>query len=179
VALNFASAHRPGGGFLNGARAQEESLARSSTLYETLEGQGFYDFNSRSGGLYTDAMVYSPTVYVFRDDTGALLDEPWEGAFITSPAVNVSSGIRDPGLVQGTMYERARKVMALAYAKGHRRLVLGAWGCGVFGNDPGTIAGIFRAHLQGEYRGAFEAVTFAISGGHALPEFQRVFSAVY
>src|SRR4029077_4484905 len=76
--LNFASARNPGGGFLSGSQAQEESLARASGLYASLSRMtDYYGANRRSkSALYTDHMVYSPLVPVFRDDDDRLLDEP-------------------------------------------------------------------------------------------------------
>src|SRR5262245_59910177 len=77
VALNFASARNPGGGFLGGARAQEESLCRASALYACLAGQPMYEFHRRLPDcLYTNYALYSPDVPVFRDDGGELLAEP-------------------------------------------------------------------------------------------------------
>jgi len=78
AALNFASAKNPGGGFLTGARAQEEALARASGLYAMLLGDP----------MYTTWVIYSPDVPVFRLDEGRLLDEPYFCSFLTSPAVN-------------------------------------------------------------------------------------------
>ena len=93
LVLNFASAKSPGGGFLGGSRAQEESLARSSALYAALEtGQEYYDQNRRCGSaLYTDYAILSPDVPVFRDDGGAPLDRPYKVSFLTMPAVNVGA----------------------------------------------------------------------------------------
>ena len=89
AALNFASAKHPGGGFLSGARAQEESLARSSALFACLDGNPMYDFHrDRKDPMYTDYAIYSPEVPVIRDDDGTLLDEPYLCSFITCPAVN-------------------------------------------------------------------------------------------
>lgn len=86
VVLNFASATSPGGGFLNGARVQEEYLCRSSALYACLKGNPMYDFHrARHDALYTDYVIYSPDVPVFRDDDGNLLDEPYAVSVITSP----------------------------------------------------------------------------------------------
>jgi len=74
VALNFASATHPGGGFRSGARAQEEYLARSSGLYACLRGHSMYAFHrARHDPLYTNYVIYSPHVPVFRGDDGVLL----------------------------------------------------------------------------------------------------------
>ncbi|MFA1545629.1 TIGR02452 family protein [Actinomadura chokoriensis] len=167
-ALNFASAKNPGGGFLNGAHAQEEGLARSSGLYTSLRSaREFYDFHRAQGDLlYSDHMIYSPGVPVFRDDAGRLLEEPYDVAFLTSPAPN-RGAIRDPAKadrIPATLRLRARKVLAVAQAHGHARLVLGAWGCGVFRNDPAEVAEAFAEPLRpgGEFAGRFEHVVFAV-----------------
>lgn len=87
--LNFASAKNPGGGFLSGARAQEESLARSSGLYACLKGKQMYAYHrSMRSCLYSDYAIVSSDVPVFRNDAGELLAEPYLCTFLTSPAVN-------------------------------------------------------------------------------------------
>jgi uncharacterized protein (TIGR02452 family) len=78
VVLNFASATSPGGGFLNGARAQEEYLARSSCLYQCIRYNPMYEYHrTQNDPLYSDYMIYSPDVPVIRGDDGALLEEPY------------------------------------------------------------------------------------------------------
>jgi uncharacterized protein (TIGR02452 family) len=177
VALNFASAKNPGGGFLRGAIAQEESLARSSTLYATLQGQRFYSLHT-AGGFYSDAMIYSPKVTVFRDDGGALLEEPYVASFITAAAVNVGAiQPTDFYFVESTMLLRAERVLALASAKRHEKLVLGAWGCGVFRNSPVMVASIFKKLLDTTYKGHFRHIVHPIyGGGQAWADFSRVFT---
>ena len=93
AALNFASAKNPGGGFLNGSQAQEESLARASALYACLQEQmGYYEANRRASSLlYTDHLIVSPQVPVFRDDDDQLLEQPWQVTIITCPAPNASA----------------------------------------------------------------------------------------
>src|SRR5262249_11173709 len=88
--LNFASARKPGGGFLGGAQAQEESLARSSALYLTLlRCPKFYEFHrSLDTCLYSDRIIYSPRCPVVRDDAGLWLSSPFLVDFITSAAPN-------------------------------------------------------------------------------------------
>ncbi|GAA3925005.1 TIGR02452 family protein [Actinomadura viridis] len=188
LALNFASAKNPGGGFLNGAHAQEEGLARSSALYASLRSaRAFYDFHrDQRDLLYSDHMIYSPAVPVFRDDAGRLLEEPYQVAFLTSPAPN-RGAIRDPGkaaLIPDTLRLRARKVLAAALVNGHGRLVLGAWGCGVFRNDPREVATAFAEALGpgAEFAGRFEHVVFAVwdnaNGSPRLAAFQDVLAGL-
>jgi uncharacterized protein (TIGR02452 family) len=167
VALNFASATHPGGGFLTGARAQEESLCWSSGLYACLKDQPMYEFHrQRHDPLYTDYTLYSPDVPVFRDDDGLLLSEPYRCAFITTAAVNASALLqRDPsrlGAIRPAMAARIRKVLTIGATHGHTAIILGAWGCGAFGNDGHEIATLFQQALTGEYRGVYETVVFAI-----------------
>ena len=185
--LNFASARNPGGGYLNGAQAQEEALCRASALYTCLRGaREFYDHHrAHRDPFYTDRVIHSPGVPVFRDDRGRLLDEPYTTAFLTAAAPNAgvirrTAPQRTPELPRA-LATRAERVLETAAAHGYRRLVLGAWGCGVFQNDPAQVAGAFRGLLGpgGRFAGAFEHVVFGIldrTPGSAVREaFVRVF----
>jgi uncharacterized protein (TIGR02452 family) len=168
--LNFASARNPGGGYLNGAQAQEEALCRASALYTCLlQARGFYDHHrAHRDPFYTDRVIHSPGVPVFRDDRGGLLDEPYTVGFLTAAAPN--AGVIRRTAPQRTaelppaLARRAERVLETAAAHGYRRLVLGAWGCGVFQNDPAQVAGAFRALLGpgGRFATAFEHVVFGI-----------------
>jgi uncharacterized protein (TIGR02452 family) len=169
LALNFASAKNPGGGFLGGAKAQEEDLARCSALYTCqLQQPQYYAANRACGSmLYTDHMIYSPGVPFFRDDRLALLPQPFELSVLTAPAPNAGEHLQrhggDQATIRRVLESRARMVLAVARARAHTTLVLGAWGCGVFRNDPATMADIFARHLESPaFRGAFERVVFAI-----------------
>src|SRR5919108_730072 len=76
--LNFASAKHPGGGFLGGARAQEETLARASGLYASLVGNPMYAFHkAQDDPMYSNYAIYAPDVPVLRTDEGLLLSEPY------------------------------------------------------------------------------------------------------
>src|SRR5262249_43635470 len=184
VALNFASATHPGGGFLTGSRAQEESLARSSGLYACLAGQPMYAFHQgRRDPLYTSYALYSPDVPVFRTDDGTLLEEPWRCSFITAAAVNAKAVLqrypsRRPEIRQA-MHERVHKVLAIAAVHGHDTLVLGAWGCGAFGNDAEEVAELFREALAERFLGVFATVVFAVTDWsrerHFIGPFVRAF----
>src|SRR5262249_47012419 len=186
AALNFASAKNPGGGFLKGARAQEESLARASGLYAMLLGDPMYDHHrSRNDPMYTTWVIYSPDVPVFRLDEGQLLDEPYFCSFLTSPAVNVGAlrhRDRRGDEARRVMQERVERVLAVAALHGHEALVLGAWGCGVFKNDPAQIAELFQTALAAWFRGAFTHVVFAVLDSSAeqrsLGAFEEVFGPV-
>ena len=168
--LNFASARHPGGGFLRGARAQEESLARSSGLYESLrQCPQFYEFHRAQGTtLYSDHMIYSPACPVLRSDAGDWLPQPYTVDFITSPAPNVGAVLRNEpanrARITPTLTTRAGKILALAAHRQCDALVLGAWGCGVFQNDQATVAAIFAGYLRrgGAYAGRFRHVSFAV-----------------
>jgi uncharacterized protein (TIGR02452 family) len=176
--LVFASARNPGGGFLNGAQAQEESLARGSALYPCLRAAGdFYAHHRATPELtYTDRVIYSPGVPVFRDDKGRLLTEAYPVTFLTSAAPNLGAIRRNqPELavqVPAVLRRRAARVLAVAAAHGHRRIVLGAWGCGVFGNDPATVAEAFAEALR---RQPMDHVVFAVLGPNRGP-FAAVFA---
>jgi uncharacterized protein (TIGR02452 family) len=61
------------------------------------------------------------------------------------------------------METRVAKVLAIAAIHGHEALVLGAWGCGVFGNDGGEIAELFRAALTGRFANTFSRTIFAVT----------------
>lgn len=168
--LNFASARNPGGGFLGGSQAQEESLARSSGLYPCLtQFAEMYSFNSQpdSTGLYSDHLIYSPAVPVLRRDDGQWLPQPLLFDIITAPAVNAGALARNnpellPQLVP-TMQRRIQLVLAAAARHGVEALVLGAWGCGVFANDPAQIAQLFAEALaELNIRGRFRRIDFAI-----------------
>jgi uncharacterized protein (TIGR02452 family) len=186
AALNFASAKNPGGGFLNGSQAQEESLARTTGIYPCIARQkGMYDVNRKIGTtLYTDHMIYSPDVPVIRDDEDHLLSNPFPVSFITAPAVNAGAVRRNEPekvkRIEPVMIERIEKVLTVAALHGHRHLVLGAWGCGVFENDPRDMARWFGRHLlDGAFRGIFSMVVFAVYDRSPDLRFLRPFTEIF
>ena len=169
VVLNFASARRVGGGFLRGANAQEEDLARSSGLYRCLETQPMYyrDNQASSSSLYTDNIIYAPGVPWFRSEDGQFLETPFTASIITAPAPNAKEYLRkgtgDRSKLQDTLVRRSAYILEVAAFHGHRSLLLGAWGCGVFRNNAETVAATFMSHLKSRrYRGCFEQVVFAV-----------------
>ena len=171
LVMSFANAHFPGGGFWLGANAQEESLCRRSTLYASISSKEaaclYRRNNTRLCAVESDYMLYSPNVCVFMDGKGELLLKPFMASVVTVPAPNrrgaafFASGRR----IGETMLRRIKIMLLVAAKHGHRNLVLGAWGCGAFGNKPRDVAGLFRQALVEEgLGGMFDEVCFAIRG---------------
>lgn len=180
VALNFASAKNAGGGFLGGAQAQEESLARSSGLYWCLrQTPEFYAYHRQNPDLrYSHRMIYSPEVPFFKNDAGDLLEMPYNASIITAAAPNYGALSQNQPQhlpsVPNVLAARAELVLRLAAHQQHKNLVLGAWGCGVFRNPPELVAQTFADLLSGAFAGVFEQVVFAVYDKSAK---QDVFSA--
>lgn len=190
--LNFASATRPGGGFLNGAQAQEESIARSSTLYPSLmtdSAQRFYRLHThdRKGGFYHHAMVYTPSVVVLKDDTGNWTS-PFEVDVLTSAAVNAGDVRKKIGdqltpaeienRVESAMKERMARILFLFEEQGAKNIVLGSFGTGVFRNDVDVVARIWADLLTvkgARYQHSFHRVVFAIIGKDTFTTFKQSF----
>jgi uncharacterized protein (TIGR02452 family) len=168
--LNFASARNPGGGFLTGAQAQEEALARCSALYPCLlKAREYYERNrAKRSAIYLDLLIYSPLVPFFRNDDGILLERPYFASVITAPAPNAGAVLQnEPNnatAIEPAFRRRAELVLTAAQAHGIDSLVLGAWGCGVFRNDPRMVAKIFGDLLKpaAKFAGVFSKVTFAV-----------------
>ncbi len=221
--LNFASAKHPGGGYLRGASAQEESLCRSSLLYPCIQQyenrrNHYYQINrgnntrsrSRSGSgsgggfgtFYSNCAIFSPLVPIIRDDgpDTNLLEDTFLASFVTSPAPNMSALIQQRKCGTGTdskkksgeiktatktetrstsvitstrdneneeelqsvMVERIKRILKIFHVNDCTDLVLGAFGCGVFGNDPEFVAAAFHRIILEEYNGHFRSITFAI-----------------
>jgi uncharacterized protein (TIGR02452 family) len=187
--LNYASATKPGGGYLTGARAQEEDVCRSSALYTSLIcAPGFYDYHKKNrDGRYSHRMIWTPDVVVYRHATTlALLPTPYLTSFITSAAPNAGAIAKNnPAAlpqVSNILLERASRILAVAAAHNATNLVLGAWGCGVFRNSPAEVGAIFKNLLiGGPFDGRFDKVVFAVydtsPAGHTIKAFEHAFPA--
>jgi uncharacterized protein (TIGR02452 family) len=165
--LNMASASSPGGGFLHGARAQEEYLCRSSGLYLSIKDNKMYSHPDADNAFGTDWIIFSPNVPVFRDDDGRLMDGIELVSVLTCAAVN-ANGVRkylsERSAEIGTvMQRRISRLLRVAAIQRQNSLVLGAWGCGAFGNDSQLIARLFRQAFEKEFRGVFERVVFSVT----------------
>jgi len=184
VLLNFASARNPGGGFLNGAKAQEEDLSRCSTLHSSLFTQTeYYEKNrEQKSMLYTDHAIYSPGIAWFRTRSRDLPDKLFHASVITSPAPNANQALRkgeDEFLIEETLIRRSGQILHIAREHKHRNLVLGAWGCGVFGNDPQMVAEAFKKWLDTEFANNFDRVVFAVYDRTKIKNVNRAFKDTF
>lgn len=143
--LNFASYSNPGGGFVNGSFAQEESLCGDSFLYNILSSDKFkeyykYNREHKSKGLYSDRAIFTPRVTFHKTFTKQF-------NVLTCAAPNykmaISNGISEDAITQA--YEqRLRKIYQVLQAYQQDLFVAGAWGCGVFGFPLDTAIKIFK-----------------------------------
>ena len=180
--LNFADALVPGGLVLYGAPTQEENICRCSNLYETLlECPMYYNMNRvNGGGTYLDIMIYSPNVMVFKDDENYDDIKPLQMDVITCPAP--SAFLKDE-VADEVFVRRIRKILIAAQKIGVNKIVLGAWGCGAFGQDPRVVGKAFAKVLKKQ--NAFDDVVFAIKSSEGLDEsrnyteFKKAFDEEY
>lgn len=164
--LNFASFKNPGGAFLKGSNAQEECLCHESNLYNVISAQKeFYETNNMmlNRSLYHNRGLYSPGIVFERNGESCVCD------VITVAAPNKFTAqkyccVSDEENTE-TLFSRIRFVLTIAANNRVSTLILGAYGCGVFGQDPAEVAGIFNELLHGEFDGCFARVIFAIPDG--------------
>ncbi|MBQ7059524.1 MAG: TIGR02452 family protein [Firmicutes bacterium] len=181
--LNFASATRPGGGVKHGSSAQEEALCRCSTLFPTLDRrflwQQYYDVNRAAhNALYNDVLIYSPGVVICKTDEKVPKRLP-QDKFVTVDVISCAapnlrknpSNIYNPAagapvqISLQQLYEihlsRAKHIFHIAAYNKVDILVLGAFGCGAFENDPKTVAQAWRM-AQTFYRNRFDVIEYTI-----------------
>ena len=161
--LNFANAYTPGGGYLHGASAQEEDLCRvMPTLYSSL-----VDLKKKRCYPIPPNVAHYTQAWLARSSGGGYELQPrLHASVITSAAPdlkkerNLSAG--SPAWV-ATMQLRIRAILHAAVARKHTAVVLGAFGCGAFGNPADQVAHCFAdVLLSDEFKGAFAHVVFAI-----------------
>ena len=178
--LNFASATNPGGGVTHGSFAQEECLCRCSTLYNNLilkEAADKFYLPHRSGlsPLHNDDIIYTPGVVVFKSDDYKDYGTTKNVNIITCAAPNlrevpknefnsenttVPATISDDDLLE-LHKQRGRKILSVAAANKNDFVVLGAFGCGAFRNDPKIVAEAYKQILP-EFKNAFKVIEFAV-----------------
>lgn len=180
--MNFANAFHPGGGVAMGAGAQEECLCRTSTLYPVLDcpemRSAFYQYHSRlNTPKASDSLAYSKGVIICKTDEDLPKRMPkkdWltvDVITIAAPDLRAKSNVYVPVVNGGTFMnaaelfgyhvKRAIHLLTCAAANEANALVLGAFGCGAFRNDPEVVARAYRTALQ-EFPKVFRKITFAV-----------------
>jgi len=180
--VNFANAFHAGGGVTKGSSAQEESLCRTSTLYpllyrRTLRDTFYKHHHDLNTPKATDSLIYTEGVIICKTDEDLPKRMPKED-WITVDVITIAApDLRDKSnkhapLVNGGGYmnnaelfgyhvKRAIHMLTCAAAKGADILVLGAFGCGAFQNDPEVVARAYKIVLQ-EFPKVFKQIEFAV-----------------
>jgi len=171
--LNFSSFTNPGGRYIDGSMAQEEALCHATTLYPVLKSfeRDFYGPHNKmkNRGLYVSEMLYSPGIR-FKDNEDVSVD------IITMAAPFARAALRNGvsmSLINETIFHRLEQVFAVAVASGVDRLVLGAYGCGVFQNDTEWVAKCVKS-LTEHYGKYFKEVVNPIPAGRNYSIFLKV-----
>lgn len=179
AALNFASYKHLGGMFLKGSKAQEECLCHESFLFNVLrtKKKDFYEPNRKNlnRALYTNRALYSPNIHFYRaGEQDAVCD------IITCAAPNYTTAAKynriDWERNNEVLKSRIQFMLDIAASRNIDTLILGAWGCGVFGQNPEDVASIFKKLLP--YY-PFKQVVFAIPGSSHSMENYQAFESVF
>ena len=176
--LNFASATSPGGGVCSGASAQEECLCRVSTLYPCLKDRKmwekfYYPHHAFQNSLHNDDIIYTPNIVVIKDDDYNPLQSSFIVDIITCAAPNLRqnpSNILAPNTdtidiscdaLLKLHEKRACKIITTAANHSAEVLILGAFGCGAFRNNPKIVATAYHNVLP-LFSKHFKFIEFAI-----------------
>lgn len=182
--LNFASATNPGGGVVNGSSAQEEAICRCSTLYPCLNTRMMWNcfygpHRAARHPLHNDDIIYTPKVVVFKSDTTypkALSEDAWYEVDVISCAapnlrkrpsnrMNSGDGDRKVDISAAELKRlhvwRLTRILDVAVQKGVEAIILGAFGCGAFRNDPEVVASAALEVIP-NYVGEFKVIEFAV-----------------
>lgn len=177
LVLNFANGTHVGGGFLRGAKAQEETLCYVSSLFCSIVGNPFYEYNAGVAKNRSSDYSILSRATVFRNESYDLIERPWHMDVLTCAAPIARFDWGGVSSEEGAeiMNQRIARVLDIAIAYGFTDLVLGAWGCGAFGNDPKQIAHLFEQHLNSRAQ-YFDSVVFAIADWSEDRRFLQPFS---
>lgn len=191
LVLNFANPFNPGGGVRRGAKAQEEDLCRKSSLLLSLESdsaKAYYNYHRELYSPYSsDAIILSPKVQIIKDANNYLLPNPVTVAVLTCAAPMLQNGLQGLNQEQyrSLLARRIDGILCVAAHLGYRALVLGAFGCGAFGNDPNIVSEIFRSCIDRycqppfEISSDFHIIDFAVLDNSEQQPNIKAFSAVF
>lgn len=153
-----ASPTKPGGGVWTGARAQEEDIFRRSSLCSITDDlKTLYPlYNSNKGIYISEVEALKDT----EENKYEYLKNPFIFSAFIMPAQNLSNPKVE--FSYKDTFNRIDTILSAALYYHHENLVLGAFGCGVFKNDPTIIASIFKKLLDTKFKNIFDNVIFAI-----------------
>ncbi len=154
LVLNLASSTHPGGQTRKGASAQEEDLCRRTSLLLSLESESakkYYDYNNaRKTRMGSDGVMISPYVEVIKDASADTLSEPFPISVMSCAAPMIRMGLE--GMTQQEYRDmlsgRIQGMLLVAASLNYRHLILGAFGCGIFGNDAAVVSDLFYKAVQ-------------------------------
>ena len=176
--LNFASYFNPGGGFLKGAGAQEESLCHVSGLYPILSMQKVYStrrLNKEVPPTYGDELIYCNNVPFTSAEGHVTMPYLVDVISVAAPNCN-RVPITAAEYILDALRKRIEAIVVMPFINGCNSLVLGAWGCGVFKNDPETVARIFKGTIL-KYGSAYKSIVFALPNNAIRKVFDKVFNS--
>ena len=180
--LNMANASHAGGGWKHGALAQEEAICYRSSLSSTLHRKHY--------PIPEDAALYAPTVILIRGNmkSGHLLLDFRDPSQLDVISVISCAAVCQPFLTKDSvgrsayreqkdvklMREKMRIVLRTAIRNRHRQIVLGAFGCGAFGNPNHAVAKMWADVLEeSEFQGGYwKDVVFAVLDGKGVSNFK-------
>lgn len=176
--LNFASYKKPGGGFITGSIAQEECLCHESILYNVISSnilKPYYEYNNAhlNYGHYKNRAIYSPNI-VFTNLNDELV---CKADVLTCAAPNYCFKIQQRVSAKSNLQalkSRIEYVKKILMDNHVEIAILGAYGCGVFGQDPCVVAKLFLDTFKAD-NGSIRKVIYAIPGGRNYDAFNRVF----
>ena len=174
VVLSFAKLEKPNFDVEKGVNGQEQDICRRTNVSKSLaqcynaEWADLMGVANKGNAYPLDGRygcVYSPAVTVFRTPEfygSSLLDEPFKTAVISCAAVDKRNMACTEEEYISIVRDRMRTIFRAGLAGGHDALVLGAWGCGSFGNSPEMTAGLFKKiSEEPEFRHRYRAIVFA------------------
>ena len=195
LVLNLANPVHPGGGVRKGATAQEEDLCRKSSLLLSLESHEAASYcgytKSSTSYLGSDAVMITPQVEIIKDEQGNLLPESVVVSVMTCAAPMIKKGLEGLSNQQyrDLVYNRITGMLKVAAYLGYQVVILGAFGCGAFGNDAKVVSDLFckalKEFMYGGYglKDFFHRIDFAVMDHspdqYNYKEFSRNFSDFY
>lgn len=182
--LNFASFRHPGGGFMTGAMAQEESICHHTNLYNALVAQqAWYDENEHiiNRCLYQNRAILTYDVSIIARGIGKFVpvENVFQADFLTCASPNAGAAAKkgvSEEEINCAIEQRVSYAVELLAGRGYTHTILGAFGCGAFHCNPRVVAEAFRRSVE-KSANAFDKVIFAIPNGNNknLQVFKTVF----